>query len=517
MRFSIWLLVPVSAFAQPSFTPVSTDITHQYVGGWEHFVGGGVAIFDCDGDMLPELYVAGGETASVLLHNRSELHGAVEFVVDTPAPLQLTAVTGAYPLDIDGDGLLDLFVTRVGANQILKGLGDCTFGNVTNQLGFAPRPAWTTAFSATWEADQSSPTLAIGNYVDRDDPDGPFEACDDSWLYRSQSYQNPIALRPSFCTLSMLFTDWGRKGRQDLRVSNDRHYYVRGGSEQMWAMEDLPRLYGDADGWQDFSIWGMGIASEDMDGDGMPEVFLSSMGDQKMQTLNPDSTGPNYLDATYDSGTTAHRPYIGDDGRPSTGWHIAFGDIDNDGLPDAFIAKGNVDQMPGAAMKDPNNLLIQTTAGDFEEMGNIAGTATMERSRGAGLADFNLDGRLDLVVVNRRAAIEIYENTTADAGNWILLDIRQADQNVYAVGAWIEIQTENRNYHREITVGGGHVSGSLTFQHFGLGQSTELRLRVVWPDGQVSAWNTLKANQHYAILRDSDDLAIDVINLSANR
>lgn len=56
--------------------------------------------------------------------------------------------------------------------------------------------------------------------------------------------------------------------------------------------------------------------------------------------------------------TYAQRPHNSDDGRPSTGWHAEFGNIDNDGCADLFIAKGNVDQMPSNAIHDPNNLLI---------------------------------------------------------------------------------------------------------------------------------------------------------------
>src|SRR5690606_32598280 len=117
-------------------------------------------------------------------------------------------------------------------------------------------------------------------------------------------------------------------------------------------------------------------------------------------------------------GTYAQRPFTGDDGRPSTGWHAEFGDIDNDGRMDLFIAKGNVDQMPSNAIHDPNNLLIQQPDGRFTEMAAIAGVATAERSRGAALADLNGDGRLDIVVVNRRAPMEIWENATESTGNW---------------------------------------------------------------------------------------------------
>ena len=130
--------------------------------------------------------------------------------------------------------------------------------------------------------------------------------------------------------LSMLFSDWDRDGTSDLRVSNDRHYYLHDGQEQMWQMADLPRLYQPEDGWQNHKLWGMGIASRDITGDGFPEVYLTSMGDQRLQMLNKDAGGPSYRDATYGRGTTAHRPYTGGDGRPSTGWHVGFGDVQND-------------------------------------------------------------------------------------------------------------------------------------------------------------------------------------------
>lgn len=507
MRVSLLFLVPVQAFAQPAFERVSTDIQHEYVGGWEHFVGGGVAAFDCDGDQLAELFVAGGEGPAVLLRNESSSN--LSFRADTPDVLALTNVIGAYPLDMDNDDVLDLFVMRVGENMLLKGDDNCQFASFADTLNFTDVTAWTTAFSATWEESNDQPTLAVGNYVDRDDPNGPFMACDQNYLYRPNAYDTPIALEPGYCPLSMLFTDWGRRGRQDLRVSNDRQYYVRGGSEQMWAMEMTPRLYGEADGWRDYSIWGMGIASSDIDGDGLPEVFLSSMGDQKLQSLDQNSDGPVYIDATYDRGTTAHRPYVGDDGRPSTGWHVAFGDVDNDGQEDVFITKGNVEQMPGAAMQDPNNLLIQQPDDSFVEMGDVSGLASFERGRGAAMLDLNLDGLLDIVVVNRRAPIEIYQNVTDVGGNWMLLDIRQADTNTRAVGAWVEVRTPTRTYSREITVGGGHASGTSTLLHFGLADIETADVRIIWPDDEVTDWMPMNSNAIHSIKRTADGVLID--------
>ena len=495
LKLAILLLLPLQAMAQPAFRRLP-EIPHQYTGGWEHFVGGGVAGFDCNGDLLPELYLAGGASPATLLRNTGTIGGRVAFQPDTPAILAQTGVIGAYPLDADNDGILDLFILRLGQNRLLRGLGNCRF----TPLPLPDSNRWTTAFSATWQAGNARPTLAIGNYVNRNDPNGPFEACDRNFLL----YPKPVGyeaqpLVPAYCPLSMLFSDWNRTGTADLRISNDRQYYVRAGQEQLWQMTTPPRQYTESEGWKPYALWGMGIASRDITGHGLPEVFLSSMGDQKLQFRDPDTPGPAYHNAPYALGATAHRPYTGGDGRPSTGWQIDFGDVDNDGRDDVFIAKGNVEQMPASAMQDPDNLLMQNPDGSFTEQGAVAGVASMARGRGALLLDMNLDGLLDLVVVNRRAPVAIYQNTTARTGNWLLLDIRQPAPNTRAVGAWVEISNGTRSWHREITVGGGHASGAASLMHFGLGPYENLRLRIHWPHGETSDWTKISPNRIYRI------------------
>ncbi len=502
IAFLCALVVAPAAAAGPVFTEVAADlgIDHKYTGGWEHFVGGGVAVFDCDGDLLPDIYAAGGSAPATLLRNQSG-NGTFAFEMRTPPELALQRLTGAYPIDIDSDGQLDLVLLRVGANKLLRGLPDCRFEPFN--LGFASDDRWTTAFSATWENANALPTLAFGNYVDRADPNGPFEACDGNAIYRPDGsrYDQPAPLQPGYCALSMLFSDWNRNGRADLRVSNDRHYYVRGGSEQLWAMEGLPSLYGPEDGWQNTAIWGMGIASRDISGDGLPEIVLTSMGDQKLHSLTNAGEAPTYRDAPFEKGIAAHRPYTGGDGRPSTGWHAAFGDVNNDGRDDLFIAKGNVEAMPGSAMQDPNNLLMQGGDGIFVEHGADAGVASMARARGAALADLDHDGMLDLVVVNRNAPLEIYRNESPAPGHWLLLRPEQPAPNTQAVGAWIELRANGRTQSREITVGGGHAGGSAGFQHFGLGNAAHAEVRMIWSEGSKTDWQTIRANARYRLAR----------------
>lgn len=489
----VFLLWTAQAGADPVFVDRSDSLpgAHTYTGDWKHFVGGGVAVLDCNGDRLPDILAAGGTSPARLFINMT-VAPAAPLRFRAGALRDLTGVTGAYPLDIDGDDVLDLAVLRVGPNVLLKGDGACGFRDATALWGLESGDAWTTAFSATWEDDDDFPTLAFGNYVDRADPDGPFGACDDNVLYRPHGtgYGAAIPLAPGHCALSMLFSDWLRNGAAELRVSNDRHYYLRGGQEQMWRLSPLG-LRTEADGWDTVSIWGMGIASADIDGDSYPEVMLTSMGDQLLM-LNE---GGVLRRAPFSIGTYAQRPHIGDDGRPSTGWHAEFGDIDNDGRLDLFIAKGNVDQMPSNAMEDPNNLLIQRRDGTFAERADAAGIATTARSRGAALVDFDGDGKLDVLVSNRRAPLELWQNRTLGTGNWLTLDLRQATGNRRAIGAWVTLSAGDWSQTREVTVGGGHAGGQSGPLHFGLGTRDSVNLRIEWPDGRVTNITDLPVNR----------------------
>lgn len=136
-----------------------------------------------------------------------------------------------------------------------------------------------------------------------------------AWRLAKRKFSPPVALKPSFCPLSMMFTDWNRSGTPPLRVSNDREYY-EGGQEQMWKVEPgkAPVLYTAEEGWKYLRIWGMGIASYDLNFDGYSEYFLTSMADNKQTLAAVPTDGtppkPSYADVAWPKGVTAHRPYV---------------------------------------------------------------------------------------------------------------------------------------------------------------------------------------------------------------
>ncbi|HKZ90945.1 MAG TPA: CRTAC1 family protein, partial [Candidatus Limnocylindrales bacterium] len=446
---------------------------------------------------------------------RSPVGGALQFERLESEVTDLTAVTGAYPLDIDADGQPDLAVLRRGENVLLRGLDDCAFERANEAWAFDGGDDWTTAFSATWEDGQDWPTLAFGAYVDHVDEQGIAHCGTNYPLWPAQSgdaFAAPAPLDPGRCALSMLFSDWDRSGRRDLRVSNDRHYYYEDGEEQLWQMTPgvAPRLYTREDGWQQVNIYGMGIASQDLTQDGLPEVYLTTIGSNRLESLAENASTPTFEDIAHPRGVTVTTPSIGKPIYPSTCWHPEFDDVNNDSRMDLFVSKGNVDAIPDNALEDPNELLMGLPDGRFRRATSRAGILDTMRTRGAALVDLNSDGLLDIVEVHRVENVSLRRNVgSGDAdqpramGHWLAVKLEQDGPNVAAIGAWIEVDDGRRSTVREITVGGGHAGGELGPVHFGLGGQDEARVRVAWPDGSQGPWLTVPADRTITIDRQA--------------
>jgi hypothetical protein len=182
--------------------------------------------------------------------------------------------------------------------------------------------------------------------------------------------------------------------------------------------------------------------------------------------------------------------------------------VNNDGFVDLFVSKGNVEAQVDNAIRDPSNLLLGQADGTFVEGAEAAGIVSFDRARGAALVDLNLDGMLDLVVVNRQANVSLWRNVgrgdaarPAPIGHWLAVGLHQAAPNVDAIGAWMDVRVGGRTVTREVTVGGGHAGGKLGWLHTGLGNATSADVRIHWPSGDTGPWMTIGADQFVTIDR----------------
>ena len=279
------------AVAIPTFVEetASAGIDSAYAGEWQYMVGGGVATFDCNDDGFDDMLLAGGTSPAKFYRNRSTRGGALKFEAETSG-LELDKVTGAYPLDVDSDGVTDLVLLRVGENVVMRGTGGCRFERANELWSFDGGDAWSTALAATWERGAAWPTVAIGNYVDRrkrfrHGGRAPTTGCTGrAWprpVLRRQSPSSQASVHFRCC--SRTGTGPARPACASPTIANIMR--AARSSSGMSIANQAPALYTDKEGWKVLRIWGMGIASYDLDGDGYPEYFLTSMADNKLQTL----------------------------------------------------------------------------------------------------------------------------------------------------------------------------------------------------------------------------------------
>ncbi len=497
----------------------ASGLDHRFDADGDFVVGGGAAAFDCDGDGDLDVAVAGGLAPMAVFENRTSPGAAPRFT-EVPAGLaelgdRTRRVTGVYAIDLDNDRAVDLVATRFGENLILRNRGGCAFEEVSRDWGLTATGTWTTAFAAAWIGDARYPTLLFANYVRRDRPLEKRGNCEPSVIVRPRAgtggprYGAPEPVLPSSCALSIRQVDWcgpiaagsaaGSVAATDFWIANDRQYADPDSEEQLLSVgPDSARLYTRADGWAAHRIWGMGVAAADVDGDGRVEVAVTNMAENQFFVLAEPETGrPAFANAAWQRGAAAQRPYTGGDTRPSTSWHSAFEDLNNDGRLDLLIVKGNVAAMPQFAAFDPDSLLLGRGDGRFVEAGAEAGIALDRIGRGGAVFDADGDGCLDILVVNRNGPLSFFHADCAALPPAIDLVLEQDDANRDAVGARIEITAAGQRLDRSIAIGGGHGGSSLAPFHIGAPEAGSAQVRVRWPDGSLSGPVPFSAGEVY--------------------
>ena len=489
-------------------------------GGWwmPEIMAGGAALVDLDGDQWLDAYLVQADGENRLFANLG--HGTF---ADRSA--ESGADDSGYGMgvavgDIDNDGDLDLYLTNLGPNVLLRNDGGFRFTDITSEAGVGD-PGWG-ASAAFFDADRDGDQdLMVVNYLrwsreseiecfndvgDRDYcspqaydapvPDVFYRNLGDG-TFRDESLASGIGTLPG-TGLGIVVSDFDGDRWPDVFVAND------GMPDRLWMRGDdgtyidqalLAGCAVDLDGKPKA---GMGVTVGDIDDDGDPDLLVCNL-DQESDSLFRNQGG-FFTDATVQTGLSAVS-------RPFTRFGMAWKDFDNDGRLDLFQANGRVAQdAPPLApnpFAEPNLLFRGTESGTFSEVEPRGGTANewLANSRAAAFGDVDLDGGIDILVVNLDGPAHLLHNVVTGRGHWILLDVREREGSV-ALGARVTLGAGDRAVVREVRSAFSYQAANDPRVHIGLGPMNEVsNVRVEWIDGEVSEFGVLLADDLYTLRR----------------
>jgi hypothetical protein len=489
--------------------------------------GGGVALFDYDGDGDLDLYFTNGwrlndppdrlqvaeRGRNLLYRNRGD--GTFEDVSEQAGVDDDGFGTGVAVGDVDGDGWLDLFISNFGPDVLFRNRRDGTFEPVAAGPSI---DGWSTAavlFDADSDGDED---LFLGGYIDctLDDvltaePEltweglkvmlGPFglEGLGNEFFdnrgdgtFVRQTEERGLEDVGLFYTFAIAALDLDGDRDLDLYAANDSNpnyvYENAGGRFEevgLWSGAALDGM-GNAQA-------GMGLATGDLDDDGRVDILVTNFA-KDASTFYRNIADFLFEDSTVDLG-------IGQATYSWLSWGAELVDFDHDADVDLFISNGHIypqaDRAPKAGVDfKQSNLLLENVGQTFSNATSTAGQGlgVEESSRGVAAGDIDLDGDLDLALWNTDAPPTLLENVSTGTGSWMLVDAPRAIR--------AEAHSADRVLFRHRVIGGSYVSVDDHRLHFGLGSaSTVDRLQLQWPDGTDTVFLGLPANRVVRVVR----------------
>ncbi len=486
-------------------------------------MGGGVAVFDYDGDGRVDIFFPQGcpfeeigkpdaKGGNRLFRNLGGWR--FEDVTDKAGVAGRGYGMGVAVGDYDGEGKPDLFVTGFGNATLFRNRGDGTFEDVTDKSGVSC-DSWTTAAAfADLDGDGDQDLFAV-TYVDSrlDLPEicmddsgrmihcspGRFEAQPDKlWenlgdgTFADVSKSSGIAAAPRGRGLGLAVIDLDDDGRLDLFVANDaspNFFFRNEGGLKFRESADEAGLAVDGSGRPTAS---MGVVAEDMDADGRPDIFHTNFLNES-NTFRKNLGGGLFQDTTLAMGLSASS-------LSKTGFGAIAADADRDGFLDLFIANGHLDNQPWIGVSMAQKPLFYRGAGakGFSLLPESAFPYLSKPVVGRGMAagDFDDDGLLDLVIVHRDAPVELLRNVSTNAGNWIGFEIRSKNGGLPPAGTVVELQAGGKKQVRHVAGGTGYLSHSDSRLVFGLGAAEQVEsVTIRFPDKAEMKVISLDASQ----------------------
>lgn len=248
---------------------------------------------------------------------------------------------------------------------------------------------------------------------------------------------------------------------------------------------------------------GMGLGVGDYDNDGRVDFHITNFSDDS-NTLYRNDGESNFTDITFQAG-------LGETSIPFLGWGTSFLDFDNDGWKDIMVANGHVypvvDKFQWGTSWAQQVLLFQNRMADpkskqirFERVPAApkSGLAEAFCARGMAVADFDADGRLDVIINNMDGTPALLRNVAAPNNKWLAVKVVGDPAKLTpkdGIGTKVFVTAGTLRQRFDITSGAGYASQNEQIAHFGLGVSdAAVAVEVVWPNGDSEKVEVAKPN-----------------------
>jgi hypothetical protein len=484
-------------------------------------MAGGLAVFDYNNDGRPDIFFANGakmpamKKAEPKYNNRLYRNeGSLKFtdVTNDAGVAGAGYSMGAAVADYDNDGYVDLFVAGVYENILYRNSGKGTFAAVTAKAGIKS-DRWSVAAGWFDYNNDGLLDLMVINYADWTPAFDRF--CGDR-AREIRVYCHPKYFEPIYNQLyrnrgdgtfedvtestgigqhrgrgmSVAFVDADDDGFLDAFVTNDNLPNFFFHNQQGKEFEETALLAGTALLDHGRPVSSMGVDIRDYDNDGHADINVTALTGETYPIFRGVGDG-FFEDATY-------RSRVAQISTQRAGWGNGFVDFNNDGWKDLFTANSHVSDVvhlfEATEYKQPNSVLINEGNGGFRDGSAEAGSgfAVKRAHRGIGFADFDNDGKVDVVVSSLGEPAEIWRNTSPTENRWLRLKLTGTKSNRDGIGARIRIGDQ----HNLMTTAVGYASSSHEPVHFGLGKTeTVEKIEIRWPSGTIQTLTNQETNR----------------------
>jgi hypothetical protein len=507
--------------------------------------GCGCAAFDYDNDgrqdvllvadPCPLLYRNTGGGNFVNMTAESGLHSAQAAAGDADRPRkrrrhlrQHRAVwTGVAVGDYDGDGWLDVLLTGFHRLALLRNDGGEAFIDVTQQAGLDPanHGRWGTSAGFMDLDGDSRLDLVILNLV----AFGPHskQYCElapgvvsgcppneypaekgEIWRNVGQSafelVPEAFAMNDSSgVALVLAFSDFDDDNRQDFYIGNDGmpadFMHSLGGMRFKNIGIEIGICVGH--GWIPMSA--MGADWADYDRDGLLDLTVTDFQKKCFALFRHEAHAQRDGSRSHSFAEVGNQSGISSATYDRLGFGAKWLDMDNDGWPDVCYTNGHVydnagDIKVGETFRQAPTWLRNEQGCRFVDLMPALDPELARPivGRGSATADFDNDGRVDVLMVDFEGAPRLFENRSLTENHWVKFDLRGAGSNTFAYGARVTAHVRGGTWVGEVSPASSYLSASDPRIHFGLGRLTSLEsVTIRWPSGRVEELRHVPADQ----------------------